>query len=91
MWCQACNRDVVEKAFSGCILHSKLLTPHQCSQLVMFMVDHVKTLFDIPSDVAHNVRAHLHSPLSSGEKSAATSPCHLFHCDIFKNKRTTLV
>ena len=64
---QACNRDVVAKAFCGCIIRSKLLTPRQCCLLVMFMVDHVNMLFDVPSDVACIVHAHLHSPLSTGE------------------------
>jgi len=72
VWCQACNRDVVEKALCGCILHSKMLTPHQCCQLVMFMVDHVKLLFDVPSDVARIVHDRLHSPLSAGENSKLT-------------------
>ena len=65
--CQACNRDIVEMTFSGCIVHSKLLTPHQCSLLVMLMVDHVDTLFDVPSDVARIVHAHLHSSASTGD------------------------
>jgi len=46
-----------------------MLTLHQCSQLVMFMVDHVNLLFDVPSDVTRIVHAGLHSQLSAGEKS----------------------
>jgi len=67
LWCQASNRQVVETSFSSCILRSKLLTQHQCCQLMMFMVDHAKLLFVVPSDVSRDVHACLHSPLSTGD------------------------
>jgi len=38
-------------------------------QLVMFMVDHIKLLFDVPLDVANIVHARLHSPQLAGKKS----------------------
>jgi len=64
--CQMCNREVVEKSFAGSIVRSKLLTPHQCCQLVAFMVDQAELLFDVPSNVARIVHARLHSPASMG-------------------------
>lgn len=36
-----------------------MLTPHQASQLVMFMVDHADNLWDAPDEIEEAVRKSL--------------------------------
>ncbi len=45
---QESNRQHIEHVLSGAIIKSKMLTPHQTGQLILFMVDHSKVIFEDP-------------------------------------------
>ena len=48
LFLQESNRQHIEHVLSGAIIKSKMLTPHQTGQLILFMVDHSKVIFEDP-------------------------------------------
>ena len=62
------NRTKVAHVFTPVIIRNKMLTPHQASQLVMFMVDHADNLWEAPDEVEEAVRKSL-LELQEGKES----------------------
>ena len=79
---QESNRKHIENAFSGCVIKSKILTPHQTGQLVVFMMDHSQRMFQDPLEleVAMSIAMSKPSPPGTGKCvfSEISKSLHMF-------------
>jgi len=83
------NRCSVEQSFTSAIIYNKTLTPHQTGQLVLFMMDHVATVFSVPEDVEEDISSQLDTILK-GDAQPRPSPsfCTRISVEEFDCQRT---
>ena len=73
---QETNSALVQRQFTPVLLRSKLLTPHQLSLLLIFMLQRVDDLWALPNDVADLIDLRLNSTLDSTLVQASLGEAH---------------
>ena len=70
---QESNRKCIERAFPRALIRSKTLNAHQCTLLVMFMMDWAEQIGRCPEDTEDKIAYRLELETCGGETATPTN------------------